>query len=68
MHSLQILFPTQDMDAVDAMIAMGMKMTRECLAAVFQKVTPGSDITALGDSSVALSRLGQSVELIDVCD
>jgi hypothetical protein len=56
------------MDAVDAMIAMGMKMTRECLATVFQKVTPGSDITALGDSSVALSRLGQSVELIDVCD
>ena len=55
MHSLQILFPTQDMDAVDAMIAMGMKMAWECLAAVFQKVTPGSDITALGDSSVALS-------------
>ncbi|KAG2737630.1 hypothetical protein P692DRAFT_20761276, partial [Suillus brevipes Sb2] len=49
------LFPNQDMDAVDAMIAKGMKMTRECLATVYQKVTPGSDITALGDSSVALS-------------
>jgi hypothetical protein len=33
----------------------GMKMTRECLSTVYQKVTPGSDITALGDSSVALS-------------
>jgi hypothetical protein len=43
------------MDAVDAMIAKGMKMKRECLATVYQKVTPGSDITALGDSSVALA-------------
>lgn len=49
------LFPNQDMDAVDAMIAKGMRMTRECLATVYQKVTPGSDITALGGSSVALS-------------
>lgn len=42
------------MDAVDAMIAKGMRMTRECLATVYQKVTPGSDITALGGSSIAL--------------
>jgi hypothetical protein len=45
----------------------GMKMTRECLATVYQKVTPGSDITALGDSSIALSQLGQSVALVVVC-
>ncbi|KAG1719784.1 hypothetical protein EDB19DRAFT_1918537 [Suillus lakei] len=47
------LFPNQDMDAVDAMIEKGMVMMRDCLASAYQKVAPGSDISALRDSSVA---------------
>ncbi|KAG1811794.1 uncharacterized protein BJ212DRAFT_490309 [Suillus subaureus] len=46
------LFPNQEMGAVDAMIDKGMVMMRDHLAAVCQKVAPGSDISALRDSSV----------------
>ncbi|KAG1841783.1 hypothetical protein F4604DRAFT_1939248 [Suillus subluteus] len=46
------LFPNQDMGAVDTMIKKGMVMMRDHLAAVCQKVAPGSDISALRDSSV----------------
>ncbi|KAG2032811.1 hypothetical protein BDR03DRAFT_1094754 [Suillus americanus] len=48
------LFPKQDMDmgAVDTMIEKGMMMMRDHLADDCQKVAPGSDISALRDSSV----------------
>ncbi|KAG2032808.1 hypothetical protein BDR03DRAFT_1014939 [Suillus americanus] len=46
------LFPNQDMSVVDTMIEKGMVMMRDYLATVWQKATPGIDITALRDSSV----------------
>ncbi|KAG2029275.1 hypothetical protein BDR03DRAFT_975911, partial [Suillus americanus] len=46
------LFPNQDMGAVDSRIEKGMMMMRDHLADDCQKVAPGSDISALRDSSV----------------
>ncbi|KAG2032813.1 hypothetical protein BDR03DRAFT_739343 [Suillus americanus] len=46
------LFPNQDMGAVDTMIEKGMVVMRDHLEDVCQKVAPGSDISALRDSSI----------------